>query len=193
MKRTSDIPRTGRIGRFAKIVEARTKQDTLLRIMKGAEQYGEYRPEQKARWWKQTVERLESELGDEAAVEIMGTCGGKCCGSGQRKTAKRLMIESSSIPDFLDKVSHYKVKEGEIEYRMIYDHRIIGKHNRCFCGQVRQSKELFAGSTYCQCSVAFNRQFFGAAFDKPVQMELKSSILNGDDFCEFDIRIAEKE
>jgi hypothetical protein len=99
------------------------------------------------------------------------------------------MNESSSIEEFLDKISKYEVKDGELEYKLIDDHTIIGKHNKCFCGQVKQSKENFINDTYCHCSVEFNRQFFQAAFNKPVEVKLRQSILNGGDSCEFLITV----
>ena len=192
MKSTEDlhnIPKTGRIGRFAKIVKSKTAKDSYIRIMEKSDEYNKYKPDKKALWWKNAVERLENELGIDRAIEIMRTCGSKCCGQGQRKTAKRLMNESSSLEDFLERVSKYEVKEGELEYKLINDNTIIGKHNKCFCGQVKKSKELFKNKTYCQCSVEFNKQFFEAAFEKPVNVELKQSIINGGDFCEFEIKI----
>ena len=192
MKTTEDlhnIPKTGRIGRFAKIVKSKTAKDSYIRIMEKSDEYNKYKPDEKALWWKNAVERLENELGIDRAIEIMRTCGSKCCGQGQRKTAKRLMNESSSLEDFLERVSKYEVKEGELEYKLINDNTIIGKHHKCFCGQVKKSKELFKNKTYCQCSVEFNKQFFEAAFEKPVNVELKQSIINGGDFCEFEIKI----
>ena len=99
------------------------------------------------------------------------------------------MKESTSIIEFLEKVSKYGVKDGELEYKLINENTIIGKHNKCFCGQVKLSKELFKNNTYCQCSVEFNKQFFEAAFEKPVDVKLKQSILTGGDFCEFEITL----
>lgn len=195
MKTTADvtkIPRTGRIGRFVKIVEGKTTKESFLRILKNSDAYITYKPDQKALWWNNAMGRLEQELGTEKAIEVMQSCGSKCCGHGQRKTAKRLMKESSSIENFLEKVSRYEVKDGELEYKLINSHTIIGKHNRCFCGQVKKSKECFENNIYCQCSVAFNKAFFEAAFDKPVKVELKQSILNGGDCCEFKITIINK-
>jgi len=186
---TSKIPRTGRIGRFAKIVESKASKDSFLKIMENSDEYGKYKPEKKAQWWSCAIGRLENELGKDDAINVMKTCGSKCCGQGQRKTAKRLMDESSSVEDFLDKVSKYEVKDGELEYKLMDENTIVGKHNRCFCGQVKKSKELFKNYTYCQCSVEFNKRFFEAAFEMPVEVELKQSILNGDDFCEFEIKI----
>ena len=193
MKSTEDlhnIPKTGRIGRFAKIVKSKTAKDSYMRIMEKSDEYNKYKPDKKALWWKNAVERLENEIGIDKAIEIMRTCGSKCCGQGQRKTAKRLMNESSSLEDFLERISKYEVKEGELEYKLINDNTIIGKHNKCFCGQVKKSKEVFKNTTYCQCSVEFNKQFFEAAFEKPVNVELKQSLITGGDFCEFEIKIA---
>jgi len=185
---TPEIPKTGRIGRFAKILEHKTSKESFLKIMEKSDEYSKYKADKKAEWWKCAVEKLENELGADNAVDVMKTCGSKCCGKGQRKTARKLMQESSSIEIFLEKVSKHEVKDGELEYKLIDKNTIIGKHNRCFCGQVKKSKELFKTSTYCQCSVEFNRQFFEAAFEKPVEVRLLQSILNGDDFCEFEIK-----
>ncbi len=186
----SSIPKTGRIGRFAKIVESKTTKECFARIMAESGEYDKYKPEIKAKWWKNAVDRLENELGTEKAIEVMRGCGSKCCGQGQRKTAKKLMSESSSVEEFLEKLSKYGgVKDGELEYKLINSNTIIGKHNRCFCGQVKRSTALFKNKTYCQCSVEFNKQFFEAAFEKPVEVKLKQAILNGDDYCEFEIRI----
>ena len=132
---------------------------------------------------------MESELGNKKSITIMNACGEKCCGKGQRKPAKRLMNESKSVEEFLDKISKYEVKDGKLEYNLVGNNTIFGKHNKCFYGQVKQLKVKFENDTYCQCSVEFNRQFFQAAFNKPVEVELKQSILNGSDCCEFIISI----
>ncbi len=183
------IPKTGRIGRFAKIVKSKTDIDTYFEIMEKSNGYNKFKPEKKALWWNNAVEKLETRLGTKGAIEVMRICGSKCCGKGQRKTAKRLMSESSSIEKFLEKISNYEVKEGELEYKLINNKTINAKYNKCFCGQVKKQTDPFKNLTYCQCSVEFNKQFFEAAFEKPVKVELKQSIINGDDFCEFEIKI----
>jgi hypothetical protein len=185
----SNIPKTGRIGRFAKVVENNTTRDIYLKIMESSGEYEKSKPDKKALWWKNAIEKLGNELGADKATQIMRICGSKCCGQGQRKTAKKLMSESSSVIDFIDKINKYKVKEGELEYKLLNECTIIGKYNKCFCGQVNKSKELFNNRTYCQCSVEFNKQFFEAALEKKVEVELIQSIISGGDCCEFEIRI----
>jgi hypothetical protein len=56
---TTKIPRTGRIGRFAKIIEQKVDQDVLLGIMRDSDNYAALRPGKKADWWRSAVERLE--------------------------------------------------------------------------------------------------------------------------------------
>jgi predicted ArsR family transcriptional regulator len=183
------MPRTGRIGRFAKIVAEETSQDVLLEIMQDSENYQGYRPAEKAAWWRAAIERLEKAVGREGAIEIMESCGRKCCGQGQRKTAKRLMAESESIEAFLDRISRHDVKEGDLTYVLVDENTIIAEHNKCFCGQVKRTPDPFSTSTYCQCSVAFNRAFFEAALEQPVQVELVQSIIQGADSCRFIIHL----
>ena len=185
----NQIPKTGRIGRFAKIVEKMTDKDPFVRIMQDSPEYENLQPDETAEWWKKAVERLENEVGSDKSVTIMRTCGSKCCGNGQRESAKKLMTESSSLIDFLDKLSKSKVKDGVLEYKLVDNNTIIAQHNKCFYGQVRESKEKFKNRTYCQCSVEFNKQFFEAALGKNVDVVLKQSIINGGDCCEFEVKM----
>ncbi len=189
--KTADIPRTGRIGRFAKIIEKDLGEEVLLDVMKDSDKYASFKNPEKAAWWSSAVERLEEGVGEEKTIDIMKQCGQKCCGQGMRKTAKRLMTESSSLEEFLEKASTYEVKEGEIEYKLKDSNTIIGIFNRCFCGQVKQIKEPFRNMIYCQCSAEFHKQFFEAALEKTIEVELKQSILNGSERCEFILTIKE--
>ena len=185
----NDIPRTGRIGRFAKIIEKDVNQEAITRIMQDSDIYGSFRPEKKASWWMEAVKRLENEVGKKTAVEIMRACGRRCCSQGHRETARRLMNESRSIQDFLDRVSRYGVKEGELEYNFIDEKTIIGHFYRCFCGQVRSIKMPFRDTIYCNCSAEFHNQFFEAALGKTVKVEITRSIISGAESCEFVIHI----
>lgn len=189
MTDNNQIPKTGRIGRFAKIVEKMTDKDSFIRIMQDSSGYVKLKPNQTAEWWRKAVERLENEIGTNRSVMVMRTCGSKCCGNGQRETAKKMMAESSSLIDFLDRLSKYKVEDGVLEYKLIDNNTIIAKHNKCFCGQVKEFSVKFRSRTYCQCSVEFNKQFFESALGKHVHVELKQSIINGGDFCEFEVKI----
>jgi hypothetical protein len=66
---------------------------------------------------------------------------------------------------------------------------ILGGYDRCYCGRVRQTKEPFPTDTYCHCSTGWYKSLFEAAFNRPVEVTLKQSILQGADRCEFEIRL----
>jgi hypothetical protein len=184
------IPRTGRVGRFAKIIERELGEKVLIEVMQDSDKYSSFRRPEQAAWWKSATEKLEKEVGKEKAQIIMNLCGQKCCGDGIRKTAKRLMDESKSIEEFLVRASTEGVKEGEVEYKLQDKSTIIGIFNRCFCGQVAQTKTQFKNKTYCQCSVEFHKQYFTAALGTPVKVELVQSIINDANNCRFTIHIA---
>ena len=105
------FPKTGRIGRFVKILGKDAASDAALAILAGAEQYASLSAAEKSAWWNGAVGRMEHRLGRETAIGIMRTCGSKCCGKGQRATAKRLFRESGTLEAFLDRISTHDVKK----------------------------------------------------------------------------------
>lgn len=47
----NQIPKTGRIGRFAKIVEKMTDKDSFIKIMQDSSGYDNLKPSGTAEWW----------------------------------------------------------------------------------------------------------------------------------------------
>jgi hypothetical protein len=183
----TQYPLTGRLGRFVKCLSIDSTEDTLSEILVDVESYETFSAGQRSSWWKNAVEKMEKALGMEHAIIIMTRCGSKCCGHGQRNTARRLMNETGSIPRFLEKISNYEVREGDLKYSLEDDHTIIAEHHRCFCKQVATIQVPFNNLIYCQCSAEFNRQFFTAALARPVKVEILQSIICGSDYCKFKI------
>ena len=186
---TTKIPKTGRIGRFAKIIEKEVGENILLKVMQNSDKYASLNASEKSSWWMSAVEKLVNEVVRDKTENIMRLCGQKCCGQGIRKTAKRLMSESKSVEEFLGKASTDGLKEGEVEYKLRDNNTIIGTFYRCFCKQVSQAKPLSKNLTYCQCSAEFHKQYFEAALEKPVEVDITQSIINGAKTCIFIIHI----
>ena len=177
-------PKTGRIGRFAKIVKKEVPKKLIIKILQDSDKYSSFSPSKKAEWWRNTVIRMENELGIEKTKEILNICGSKCCGSGHRKTVRKKFLESDSIEEFLKKIS-----SKDVTYKLIDKNTILAEYQRCFCGQVKGTTTTFPNMTYCQCSTEFNRQYFSSAFNKPVKVELIKSVITGNDSCQFYIHI----
>lgn len=187
----SNYPMNGRIGRFIKILQANIDSTIYTPFLKDAYKYENLSPIEKSLWWKKTIDKMENAIGSKCLSDVMTKCGSKCCGIGQRKTARRLFLESGSIEEFLKRISKHDVKEGDLTYTLKDNSTIIAEHNKCFCKQVSNSPEKFTSTVYCQCSVEFNRQFFTHAFEKNVHVELVDSIICGGKSCKFIVKIAE--
>jgi hypothetical protein len=178
------IPRTGRIGRFVKILEKEISKDSMIKILKDSDKYNSYTPSKKAEWWKDATIRMENEIGTEKTKEILCKCGRKCCGQGHRKTVRKKFEESKSIQNFLEKIS---IKD--VTYELADKNTIVAEYQSCFCGNVKSAKTTFPNMTYCECGTEFNRQYFSSAFRKPVEVELIKSVISGSDSCKYIIHI----
>jgi predicted hydrocarbon binding protein len=171
----------------AKILMEETNLEVLEKVMQDSNKYGLYKPVEKAAWWKTAIERLEKEVGKEKIIKIMELCGRKCCGPTHRKQAKQLMSESKSIEEFLGKLN--KSWPAGVRFELKDKDTIVQVYERCFCGQVKQTKEPFPTNTYCQCGVGWVKQLFESALEKPVEIELIQSIISGAGSCKFIIHI----
>ena len=181
----SKIPNTGRIGRLARNIEQETNRAVLLKVMQDFDQFQSASDKaMKAAWLKGAIERLEKLVDKETAVKIMESCGLECCSSAVIKRAKQLMSKSQSIEEFLNKFS-----AGGYRFILKDNNTIIGTYNKCYCGQVKHTKETFITNTYCQCGVGYLRQLFQSALERPVKVELIQSIITGAERCEFIINI----
>ena len=178
------FPKTGRIGRFVKIVKKEVSKDLMIKLLQDSDKYNSYSPSKKAEWWKDVIIRMENEIGAEKTKEILNICGSKCCGQGHRKTVQKKFEDSNSIEEFLNKIS---IKG--VTYKLVDKNTIIAEYERCFCGQVKGTKITFPNMTYCQCGTEFNRQYFSSAFGKPVEVELIKSVISGSDSCKYIIHI----
>ena len=181
------IPTSGRIGRFARMVEKGTNRKTVEKIMKETDQYEKKNYAEKAAWWNETINRLEKEVGKKSTIQIMQSCGRMCCGITNRKRVKQLMSQSESIKELLDRLNKMRLGGGRL--KMKDDKTITGGYDRCYCGQVKQTQEPFSSLTYCHCSTGWYQQLFETALGRPVEVEIMQSIICGDKTCEFVIHI----
>lgn len=182
-----NIPTSGRIGRWAKMIEQETNRETAEKVMKDADQYlSTSNYSKKAAWVHKALQRLKELVGTEKSATIMKKCGKKCYGLTSRKKAKKLMEESDSVEEFVKKSNANGLGGGRL---VIEGDTITGGYDTCYCGQVKHTKEPFDSLLYCQCSVGWYTQLFESALQKPVEVELVQSIINGADTCEFIISI----
>jgi predicted hydrocarbon binding protein len=143
---------------------------------------------QKAEWIRNAVRRLENQVGKPTARKVMQACGMKCCGPTQQKRAKQFMAESKSVEELLAKLNERGIGGGRLKLKD--PNTIVGGYDWCYCGRVKQTRQPFPTDTWCHCSAGWYKSLFEAAFDKPVKVKLKQSIIQGADTCEFEIELS---
>jgi predicted hydrocarbon binding protein len=184
----SKIPKTGRLGRWAKMIEEETNRDVVEKVMHNVNtitatsQYAA-----KAAWIQHAVERLETLVGEKTAIKIMENCGRKCCGPTSRARAQEIMSRSKSIEEFIEQLNKKGLGGGRLTLKD--ETTIRGGYDVCYCGQVKKTREPFSTKVYCYCSVGWYKQLFESALKKPVDVELVQSIISGADSCEFVIHV----
>jgi predicted hydrocarbon binding protein len=67
----------------------------------------------------------------------------------------------------------------------IVDNRIIGEYAHCYCGAAKNTKDM--SPVYCECSAGWFEKLFSSVFEKPVEVVVKRTILQGDASCLFEI------
>lgn len=142
-------------------------------------------PRQKAQCIKEMMEILDREVDLKARIEIMEECGRYCIGRSTLEKALHLKKVATDLDDLLFRLNQEHIgggllrREGKI---------INAQYERCYCGSVSKTRELFS-STYCHCSCGWFKQLFETLLIRPVTVELKTSIIQGDNNCQFEIHI----
>jgi predicted ArsR family transcriptional regulator len=176
-----------RVERLRRHLERLTDKATADDILGPDENAVPARPAKRAAWVRCVMDRLDERVDAETRNAIMESCGRDCMGWTVIQKAKRLYRAASGLDDFLAKLNEARIG-GE---RLRRDGETIrGTYVQCACGAVRKTEEPFS-STYCRCSCGWYKALFESVLERPVEVELLGSIIQGDPTCEFVIRLNE--
>lgn len=175
-----------KVQRFEQSLAAHVDHDIQAKLMQGCGVYDTIAsPVKKARWIKGLMERLEEDVGEAVARKVMEGCGRQCISRSVLEKARKHWRQAETIDDFLDRLNQAHIGGGSLrrEGNVIY-----GSYGRCYCGSVSQAREPIP-STYCYCSCGWYKMLFETVLERPVEVELLSSIAQGADACRFAIHI----
>ena len=144
-------------------------------------------PLQKARCVKSIMDVLDSEVDEHARRVIMEACGHRCIGASTLKKAVKLQEQAFNLDELLVLLNEQHIGGG---YLQRYGNVIHAAYDRCYCGSVSKTKELFT-ETYCHCSCGWYQKLFETVLSRPVRVELLGSIIQGDQRCEFRIHLGD--
>ena len=132
-------------------------------------------------WFSGFIKGLEKADKDTQNT-ILSACGSACAQSYTLQVFQDAKEESDDLSGFLEKLAS---KFPEARYRLIRPHMIEVCYHECGCDLVRNG--WVDSLLLCQCSVMNLKVNFEKTFGRPVQVELKSSILAGEKHCLFKV------
>jgi predicted ArsR family transcriptional regulator len=138
-------------------------------------------PGRTEKWITALMEGLDRNLDERTIAKILEQCGRQCQTQSFIKKARDLCQKSKDTDEFLDRLAEvYKHlhREGDKVY-LIYP--------KCYCSQVSKIPKGKLSGTYCNCSRGWAKALFEGAREKPVEVIMEKSIINGDDECRFRI------
>lgn len=128
------------------------------------------------------ISGLEKTCGIEVAAMVMKACGRQCIPDSFIQRAKSAYADSGSIDDFLNRLNNVRIGGGKLHIR---DGIMVGVYEKCYCTLAKKTAGL--SSHYCFCSAGWYEELFSSVYEKPVQVRKLRSILDGSDYCEFEI------
>jgi hypothetical protein len=171
---------------FQENVQSQVEGSAKDELLRACEMYAELTtPLQKAQCIHDIMVVLDRELDAETRRKIMESCGRQCIGVSSLKKARRFEREARNLDDLLARLNEAHIGGGHLRRE---GNVIQATYDRCYCGSVSKTKELFS-ATYCNCSCGWYRQLFETLLGKPILVELISSIIQGDERCQFLIHI----
>ncbi len=174
---------SGRLGNLASTIAEETSDEILDKLLKNYS--ASLKGEELSKWVFKMLKKLEDKVGFNKTIEIMEKDGRKSCGKGFQNTVKKLMDKSSSIEEFVNKLQEHYKRTSFFEY--VDDNTIIGGHRKCY-NTIKSAPIPIDSQVYCYFCVGHNKEFYEAALNKPVDVEILETVMEGGDACKFKMK-----
>ena len=168
------------------------------KVMEGSEKAAKSSDRVKvALWVKDAVDRLDAAVTPEKCQQIMTACGHSCI-AHNKGLANGLKTRRQKHPTeeaFLKAEVKKPVKGIRLELQgktliQYYTPRSYSSPRRCFCSLMNALPEgVNASPTYCRCSRGFVEKYWEGALGRPVEVEVKETVISGADECKFIIHL----
>jgi predicted hydrocarbon binding protein len=167
---------------FQEAIEGRVGEATREGLAQACAAYDALTtPLQKARCIKGMMDALDQAVDAPTRQTIMQACGRQCIGASTLDKARKIAKAAPDLDAMLEQLNQVHIGGGHLHREGDVIH---AAYTRCYCGSVNQAKEPFS-ATYCHCSCGWFRQLFETLLGRPVEVELVSSIIQGDESCRF--------
>jgi predicted hydrocarbon binding protein len=134
------------------------------------------------RWIGSLLKNFSKMKNSDEGISLLESCGRDCARSG----AIQMAVEADkNVDNLLNKLKTHLGEENAVRDGK----RITIQYPKCYCPLVSGMTPQ-KDSAWCNCSRGWLLEMFETVTGKPAQVELKQSILRGDERCRFEIRIS---
>ncbi|MBN2090542.1 hypothetical protein JW964_13090 [candidate division KSB1 bacterium] len=136
-------------------------------------------------WFSGFIKGLK-QIDERSQYTILDACGLACAQSYTLQQFREAKTQSNNLQHFLEILAR---KFPEASYKYIHPNEIEVCYHECACDLVKFG--WIDSPLLCKCSVKNLQQNFEEALGRPVQVELKSSILSAAKTCLFKVVLPE--
>lgn len=130
-------------------------------------------------WISHLMKNMDQHLDEEEKIKLLEECGRACARSHAQKEAAKFRGNLDGWLGTLKKwVGAQNIKKEKNAVTVTY--------SKCFCPLVKDSPPLLSG-TYCNCSRGWLKEVFETVVEKPVEVKLEDSIMQGGQQCRFSV------
>ena len=128
-------------------------------------------------WILNLMENMDEHLDEEEKINLLEECGRACADSHAKAEAVKHQGNLDSWLGVLKKwVGKENVQKEENVVRIMY--------SKCLCPLVQDRPPLMS-KTYCNCSRGWLMETFGTVMERPVEVKMEDSIMQGGKQCRF--------
>lgn len=128
-------------------------------------------------WILNLMEKMDEHLDEKAKINLLEECGRACAESHAKEEALKHKGDLDGwLGVFRTWVGPENVQMEDNALRLTY--------SKCLCPLVQDRSPLMS-KTYCNCSRGWLKEVFETVMEKPVEVKLEDSIMQGGKQCQF--------
>lgn len=184
-----DYQETGRFGRITKNLRHKGFQNKMDGILHDSRNFNDLNKNDQTQYIETVITRMVESIGQKDTDAVLFSCGEQCCGKSWANFAKEIWNKSNGSIDIF--IVNLNIAEEKYNTQMFYDQSkrtITVIRTKCICGLVNKGDRFKSNKSFCNCSIGHMSQFFNSVVPVEKIVFIKS-IMNGDDRCEWDIKL----
>ena len=128
-------------------------------------------------WISNLIENMDEHLDEKAKINLLEECGRACAESHVKA---KILKHKGNLDGWLGTLKKWVGPENvQMEKGAV---RVM--YSKCLCPLVQDRPPLMSG-TYCNCSRGWLKETFETVLEKPVEVKMEDSIMQGGQQCRF--------